>query len=180
MANGMMQQVVVILEGLDKPESVATTGWVEDFDSAKEKVISHLVEGLSDYLNADNSEKESETNTEGSDSTAARMGDSLQGEPLRGEVSEKDIQDLFVIDEEEIGTLSSKEKATFGVTKQKKDMEEQTGNTGGGKGAPTGEAELPSPYLTHATSPSLPSALGPKEAAGKYGDTGAYRQDRKL
>jgi hypothetical protein len=85
-ANGMMQQVVVILEGLDKPEPVAT-GWVKDFDSAKEKVISHLVEGLSGYLNADNSEKESEADTEGPDSTAAGMGDSLQGEPPQGEAS---------------------------------------------------------------------------------------------
>ena len=42
-----MQQVIEILEGFDKPESVAT-GWVRDFDSAKEKVISNLVEGLSD------------------------------------------------------------------------------------------------------------------------------------
>jgi hypothetical protein len=42
-ANGMMQQVVVILEGLEKPESVAT-GWVKDFDIAKVKIISHLVE----------------------------------------------------------------------------------------------------------------------------------------
>jgi hypothetical protein len=39
-ANGMMQQVIEILEGLCKPESVAT-GWVKDFDSAKEKVISN-------------------------------------------------------------------------------------------------------------------------------------------
>jgi hypothetical protein len=38
-AMGMMQQVIEILEGLGKPESVAT-GWVKDFDSAKEKVIS--------------------------------------------------------------------------------------------------------------------------------------------
>jgi hypothetical protein len=62
-ANGMMQQVVAILEGLEKPESVAT-GWVKDFDSAKVEVISHLVEGLSGYLNADRSEKDSETGTE--------------------------------------------------------------------------------------------------------------------
>ena len=123
---------------MDKPESVAT-GWVKDFDSAKEKVISHLVEGLSGYLNADNSEKESEADTEGPDSTAAGMGDSLQGEPPQGEVTEKDIQDLFVVDEEKIGTLSNKEKAHFEVAKQKKDMEGQTGNTGSGEGAPTDE-----------------------------------------
>ena len=84
--------MVVILEGLDKPESVAT-GWVKDFDSAKEKVISNLVGGLTDYLNADSSEKESETDEGGSDSTAAGMGDSLQGGPPQGEqVTEKDIQ----------------------------------------------------------------------------------------
>jgi hypothetical protein len=71
-------------------------------------------------------------------------------------VSEKDIEDLFAIEEEEIGTLSSKEKAPLEVAKQKVDMEEQAGNTGGGKGAPTDE-KLPSPYLA-ATSPSLHSA----------------------
>jgi hypothetical protein len=45
-AKGMMQQVIGVLEGLDKPEPVATGGWVKDFDSAKEKVISNLVEGI--------------------------------------------------------------------------------------------------------------------------------------
>ena len=94
------------------------------------------------------------------------MGDSLQGEPPQGEVTEKDIQDLFVVDEEKIGTLSNKEKAHFEVANQKKDMEGQTGNTDSGEGAPTDE-KLPSPYLARATSPSLPSAIGPKEAAGK-------------
>ena len=89
-------------------------------------------------------------------------------------MTEKDIQDLFVIDEEKITTLSSKEKAPFEVAKQKKDMEGQTGNTGNGEGAPTDE-KLPSPYLAHATSPSLPPASasldpsGLKESAGKYG-----------
>jgi hypothetical protein len=174
----MMRQVIEILEGLEKPESVAT-GWVKDFDVAKEKVISHLVEGLScDYLNADHSEKDSEADTGGSDSTAAGIGDSLQGEPPQGEVTEKDIQDLFMFDEEKIGTLSNKEKAHFEVAKQKKDMEGQTGNTGSGEGAPADE-KLPSPYLAHATSPSLPPASasldpsGLKESAGKYGDTSA-------
>jgi hypothetical protein len=83
-------------------------------------------------MNADSSEKESETDVEGSDSTAAGMGDSLQGGTPQGEVSEKDIQALFVIDEEEIEALSGKEKAPFEVTKQKEDTEEQMGNTGGG------------------------------------------------
>jgi hypothetical protein len=85
-AKGMMQQVVVILEGLEKPESVAT-GWVKakDFDSAKAKVIGHLVEGLRGYLTADNSENDSETDAEVSDSTAAGKDDSLQGGPLQGE-----------------------------------------------------------------------------------------------
>jgi hypothetical protein len=128
-AKGMMQQVVVILEGLDKPESVAT-GWVKGFDSAKVKTIGHLVQGLNDYLNTDNSERDSETDTEGPDPTAAGMGDSLQGEPPQGEVTEKDIQDLFVIDEEKIGTLSNEEKAPFEVAKRKKDMEGQAGSTG--------------------------------------------------
>ena len=83
-AKGMMQQVVVILEGLEKPESVAT-GWVKDFDSAKVKVIGHLAEGLRGYLTADNSENDSETDAEVSDSTAAGKDDSLQGGPLQGE-----------------------------------------------------------------------------------------------
>ena len=83
-ATSMVQQVIEILEGLGKPESVAT-GWVKDVDSAKEKVISNLVEGLTGYLNADNSDKESETDEDGSDSTAAGMGDSLQGGPPQGE-----------------------------------------------------------------------------------------------
>jgi hypothetical protein len=176
----MMQQVIEILKGLEKPESVAT-GWVKDFDVAKEKVISHLVEGLScDYLNADHSEKDSEADTEGSDSTAAGMGDSLQGEPPQGEVTEKDIQDLFVVDEEKIGILSDKEKAPFEVAKQKKDMEGQTGSTGGGEGAPTDEKRaafsIPgscdySPSLPSASASLDPSCL--KESAGKYGDTSA-------
>jgi hypothetical protein len=55
--------VIILLEGLDKPESVAT-GWVKDFDSAKVEIIGHLVQGLSDYLNADHSEKDSEADTE--------------------------------------------------------------------------------------------------------------------
>ena len=59
------------------------------------------------------------------------MGDSLQVGPPQGEeeVSEKDIEALFVIDEEEIETLSGKDKAPFEVTKQKRDVEEQRGNT---------------------------------------------------
>jgi hypothetical protein len=129
----MVQQVIEILEGLGKPESVAT-GWFKDFYSAKEKVIGHLVEGSSDYLNADNSEKESETDVEDSDSTAAGMGDSPQGEPVHGEVSEKDIHDMFVIDEED-----------------------QSGNTGNSVGAPA-DKKLTSPYLAHAPGPALPPA----------------------
>jgi hypothetical protein len=157
-ANGMMQQVIVILEGLlEKPESVAT-GWVKDFDSAKVKIVSYLVEGLRGYLNADHSEKDSEADTEVSDSTAAGMDNSLQGEPPQGEVTEKDVQELFVFEEEKIGILSDKEKAPFEVAEQKTDMEGQTGNTGNGAGAPTDE-KRPSPYLAHATSPSLPPRL---------------------
>jgi hypothetical protein len=37
MAKGMIQQVIAILEGLEKPESVAT-GWAKDFDSYEAKV----------------------------------------------------------------------------------------------------------------------------------------------
>jgi hypothetical protein len=162
-AKGMMQQVVVILEGLDKPESVAT-GWVKDFDSAKVKIIGHLVHGLNDYLNADKSEGDSETDSEVSDATAAGGDKSLQGGPPQGdaqtlsaptslegksgEVTEKDIQGLF------------------------EDREGQSGNTGGGAGAPADE-KLPSPYLARATSPSLPSAIGPKEQPARHGDTSA-------
>jgi hypothetical protein len=70
--------------------------------------------------------------------------------------------------------LSDEEKAPFEGAEQKKDIECQSGNTGNGAGIPADE-KLPSPYLAHATSPSLHSAfLGPsglKESAGKYGDT---------
>jgi hypothetical protein len=65
------------------------------------------------------------------------MDNSLQGEPPQGEVTEKDIQDLFVFDEEKIGILPDKEKGPFEVVEQK--MEGQTGNTGSGAGAPTDE-----------------------------------------
>ena len=58
-AKGMVQQVVVILEGLNKPESVAT-GWAKDFDSPIVPIINHLVHGLNDYLNAEQSEADSE------------------------------------------------------------------------------------------------------------------------
>jgi hypothetical protein len=186
-AKGMMQQVVVILEGLEKPESVAT-GWVKDFDSAKVKVIGHLAEGLRGYLTANSSKNDSETDAEVSDSTAAGKDDSLQGEPLQGEakisstltnlegepgeVTEEAIQELFK--EEKIGMLSDEEKAPFEGAEQKKDIECPSGNTGNSEGIPTDE-KLPSPYLAHATSPSLHSAyLDPsdlKESAGKYGDT---------
>jgi hypothetical protein len=56
----MMQQVVEILEGLGEPESVAT-GWAKDFGSSKVTVINHLVQGPNDYLNAEKSEMDSET-----------------------------------------------------------------------------------------------------------------------
>jgi hypothetical protein len=74
----MMQQVVEILEGLGKPESVAT-GWAKDFDSAKVTISNHLIRGLNDYLNVEKRETDSETDSEVSDPTAAGMGDSLQG-----------------------------------------------------------------------------------------------------
>jgi hypothetical protein len=96
----------------------------------------------------------------------------LEGEP--GEVTEKEIQELFM--EEKIGTLTDEEKAPFELAKLRKDSECQSGNTGNGAGASTDE-KLPSPYLAHATSPSLPSASAPldpsglRESAGKYGDT---------
>ena len=72
----------------------------------------------------------------------AKMGDSLQVGPPQGEeeVSEKDIEALFVIDEDEIETLSGKDKAPFEVTKQKRDVEEQRGNTGDGEGADSKES----------------------------------------
>jgi hypothetical protein len=133
-AKGMVQQVVVILEGLYKSEPVAT-GWAKDFDNAKVKIISHLVHGLNDYLNADKSETDSETELEVSDATAAGMGDSLQGGTPQGEegVPEKEIEDLFVIEEEEIETLLGKDKAPSEVT-------EQMGNIGDGKGADSEES----------------------------------------
>jgi hypothetical protein len=158
------------------------------------EIIGHLVNGLNDYLNADSSERDSEADTEVSDATAAGVDRPLQGGLLQGdaqalsaptslegklgEVTEKDIQELFVFDEEKMGTLSAEEKAPFEVSELKEDREWQSGNTGNGAGAPTDE-KLPSPYLAHATSPSLPPASAPldpsglKEAAGKYGDTGA-------
>ena len=99
----------------------------------------------------------------------------LEGES--GEVIEKEIQELFM--EEKTETLVDEEKAPFELAKLKKDSECQSGDTGNGAGAPADE-KLPSPYLAHATSPSLPSASAPldpgatsglKESAGKYGDT---------
>ena len=72
--------------------------------------------------------------------------------------------------------LSDEEKAPFEGAEQKKDIECPSGNTGNIEGIPTDE-KLPSPYLAHATSPSLPSASAPldpsglRESAGKYGDT---------
>jgi hypothetical protein len=63
------------------------------------------------------------------------MGDSLQGGTPQGEegVPEKDIEDLFVIDEEEIETLSGKDKAPSEGT-------EQMGNIGDGEGADSKES----------------------------------------
>jgi hypothetical protein len=77
-ANGMMQQVVVILVGSEKPGPVATW-WVKDFGSTKVEVIVHLSgrSWLSGYLNADHSEEGPVADTEVSDSTAAGMDNSL-------------------------------------------------------------------------------------------------------
>ena len=177
--------MIAILEGLKKPELVAT-GWAKDFDSYNAKVKGHLAEGLRDYLTADHSENESEMGAEDSDPTAARKGGSPQGGPLQGEskisstptnleaalreVTEEAIQEL--LREENSGTPTDDAEAASKVDKRKKDSECQLGkNAGSGAGAPTDE-ELPSPDLAHVTSPSLHSAsLGPSGRAGKYGDT---------
>jgi hypothetical protein len=180
--------VIAILEGLEKPESVAT-GWAKDFDSYEAKIRDHLAEGLRGYLTAEHSENDSEMDTEDSEPTAARKGDSPQGGPLQGElkisskltnlegapgeVTEEAIQELFR--EEKIGTPIDDAEAAAKV--DKKDSECQLDkNAGSGAGAPTDE-ELPSPDLAHVASPSLHSASAPldpsglKESAGKYDDT---------
>ena len=127
--------------------------------------------------------------TEDSEPTAARKGNSPQGGPLQGEpkisskltnlegapgeVTEEAIQELFR--EEKIGTPIDDAEAAAKV--DKKDSECQLGkNAGSGAGAPTDEElPYPAPELAHVASPSLHSAsLGPsglKELAGKYGDT---------
>jgi hypothetical protein len=92
------------------------------------------------------------------DAQALSAPTSLEGKS--GEVTEKDIQELFVFDEEKMGTLSAEEKAPFEVYELKEDREWQSGNTGNGAGAPTDE-KLPSSYLAHAASPSLPPASAP-------------------
>jgi hypothetical protein len=122
-AIGMMQQVVELLEGLTKSETLAT-GWDDDFDSASVAIINLLVKGLDDYLSVERNETDSETDLEVSDPSAAGMGDSLQGDTPQGKegVSEKDIKDLFTI-HEEIGKRTSEEQVLLQVT-------EQTGDTG--------------------------------------------------
>ena len=77
MAKGMVQQVVVILEGLQKLEILAA-GWDANFESASVTIINHLAKELNDYLSGEKNEMDSETDSEVSDPTAAGMGDSLQ------------------------------------------------------------------------------------------------------
>jgi hypothetical protein len=124
MAKGMVQQVAVILKGLQKSETLAT-GWDDDFDSASVAIINLLVKGLDDYLSVERNETDSETDLEVSDPSAAGMGDSLQGDTPQGKEGvsgEKDIKDLFTI-HEEIGKRTSEEQVLLQVT-------DQTGDTG--------------------------------------------------
>jgi hypothetical protein len=90
-------------------------------------IINHLANELNDYLSGEKNEMDSETDSEVLDPTAAGMGDSLQGGTPQGKegVPEKDIKNLFAIDEEEIGT----------------DIEEQTGETGATRAATQTEEE---------------------------------------
>jgi hypothetical protein len=131
--------VVEILEGMTESETLAT-GWDKDFDSASVAIINHLANELNDYLSGEKNEMDSEADSEVLDPTAAGMGDSLQGGTPQGKkgVSEKDIKDLFAIDEEEIDTLMGVEKALL-------EVKEQRGNNGDGAGAGSKEA----PGLSH-------------------------------
>ena len=97
---------------------------VQDFDSASVAIINDLVNGLDDYLSVERNETDSETDLEVSDPSAAGKGDSLQGGTPQGKegVSEKDIKDLFAIEEEEIDKLTSEEQAPVEA--------EQRGNIG--------------------------------------------------
>jgi hypothetical protein len=48
-ASGMIQQMIAILDGLEKSELDAT-GWVKNVDSYRAKVMDYLAQGLRDYL----------------------------------------------------------------------------------------------------------------------------------
>ena len=147
-AIGMMQQVVELLEGLTKSETLAT-GWDDDFDSASVAIINLLVKGLDDYLSVERNETDAETDLEVSDPSAAGMGDSLQGDTPQGKegVSEKDIKDLFTI-HEEIGKRTSEEQVLLQVT-------EQTGDTGA-PGWNESSSLLDAPSLINADSKESP------------------------
>ena len=135
MAKGMVQQVVVILEGLQKLEILAA-GWDANFESASVAIINHLVERLEDYLRVEMNDTDSEKDLQVSDPSAAGKGGSLQGDTPQGEkgVSEKDINDLFSIEEEEIegegaGRPTAEERQKYSKIEQQSDPDgEEFGN----------------------------------------------------
>jgi hypothetical protein len=134
MAKGMVQQVVVILEGWQKLEILAARD--ANFESASVAIINHLVERLEDYLRVEMNDTDSEEDPQVSDPSAAGKDGSLQGVTPQGEkgVSEKDINDLFVIEEEEIesegaGRPTAEERQKYSKIEQQSDPDgEEFGN----------------------------------------------------